>query len=249
MWQALGGIMAGGQASSQMLGQIAQGVGANLAWDRQKQMLRNQQLWSQYMRSTAYQTAVEDLRKAGLNPLLAVTGPGPAQTPGGMSVPGVENPMAGAAGTGRATARMMSELKLLREQGNKTEAEKEVAEVEALFRPQIRELEKRVLTQEEQLKGYQARTQQYMMEQEKHRVTSAEAAARIDTLAIQRAVEDALRAEIGQEYLRSGTGKAAEKAGRYFRNVPLLEAAIGAFGGYIAGGRRSKTPEVKRRRR
>lgn len=42
------------------------------------------QNWSQYMRATAYQSAVKDLRRAGLNPMLAYT-QGAAHTP---SAPG-----------------------------------------------------------------------------------------------------------------------------------------------------------------
>ena len=39
-----------------------------------KRMQQRDQEWREYMRSTTYQTAVEDLRKAGLNPLRIVTG-------------------------------------------------------------------------------------------------------------------------------------------------------------------------------
>lgn len=61
---------------------VAQGLSAHIATNRSRKEASDARRWSEKMRRTAYQTAVEDLRKAGLNPLLA-TGAQPGYTPSG----------------------------------------------------------------------------------------------------------------------------------------------------------------------
>lgn len=47
--------------------------------------------WSEMMSNTGYQRSVQDLKAAGLNPILAYTN-GPASTPGSTSATGVSQP-------------------------------------------------------------------------------------------------------------------------------------------------------------
>lgn len=53
--------------------------------EQQAQKLRD---WQEYMSSTSYQRAVEDLRKAGINPLLAISSLSGASTPSGAMASG-----------------------------------------------------------------------------------------------------------------------------------------------------------------
>lgn len=57
---------------------------------------RDQMAFQERMSSTAYQRSVQDMRKAGINPLLL--SPGGASTPGG-SLPSIQNTMEGYKGT------------------------------------------------------------------------------------------------------------------------------------------------------
>lgn len=246
---AAGAGAQGAQGSAVMLGQIAQGIGANIAWDRSKQNLRNQQLWAQYMRSTAYQATVDDLKKAGLSPILALGKVGATGAPSGFPTPAPENPAAGAASSARQTARMMSEIKLLKEQGKKTEEDRKTAAAEAEARGELLDLSKQLRQAETDLTLEKKRTQEFLTEQSMYGVTSAKSAAAISEYDIEAAVERALQAQIGQQYYRSGSGQAAEKVGRFLSKVPLSELLLGVLGGYVARGRRSKTPEVKTRKK
>ena len=103
----LAGSALGAFGQSQANAQAASNVAAQIAF--QDRMSR-----------TAYQRAVKDLRKAGLNPMLAYGKP--ASTPSGAAAPVINE--LGAAGEGlRATARQVAEIELLKAQREKTENE------------------------------------------------------------------------------------------------------------------------------
>lgn len=78
----------------------------NIAW--QAKSMQASQNWQQYMRSTAYQATMDDMRKAGLNPILAAdrgaTGAGPVSIAPGSSVPMQKSNFAEAAARGISTA-------------------------------------------------------------------------------------------------------------------------------------------------
>lgn len=74
-----GSLISGGAELSGQLSGILSGVLQN-KWN--KDAIQKSRKWQEKMRATAYQTAVQDLRLAGLNPILAATGGGgPAATP------------------------------------------------------------------------------------------------------------------------------------------------------------------------
>lgn len=92
------------------LGAIAQGIynhienAAAMSFNSTEAMKNRE--WQEYMSNTAYQRAVEDMRKAGLNPILAFQNGG-ASTPGGsagtISGASMGAPSASALGVSRAS--------------------------------------------------------------------------------------------------------------------------------------------------
>lgn len=92
-------------------GALAGGWMANRA---NRGMADTQMRFQKAMRETAYQTAVEDMRKAGLNPMLAYQ-QGGAVSPGGASAE-MSDIISPAVSTAQHARRIREELKLLRAQ-------------------------------------------------------------------------------------------------------------------------------------
>ena len=136
MWPAI--IAAASTIGSALLANYGQRK-ANEAQEDQAQLNRDfnsaeaakTREWQEGMRKTQYQTAVSDLKAAGLNPMLAYT-QGGAGTPSGATaansgIPQIQNKMAAAMTAGAQAAQIMN----LKAQTEKTEADTKVSEATA----------------------------------------------------------------------------------------------------------------------
>jgi len=119
----------------EMLGGIAQNASA-------KQLSREQMNFQKYMSNTAYQRAVTDMRKAGLNPALAY-GQGGASTPAG-AMAGVENVAGRASSNALQMMRAKEEIRLMGTQRLKLLQEREQVETQTQWQAaesKLRQLE------------------------------------------------------------------------------------------------------------
>lgn len=115
-----------------LIGSAGSAGGAVLGYLGQKdtneanqQMAHEGRAWQSEMRSTAYQATVEDMKKAGLNPMLAYQ-QGPTQAPG-TSVPTMGNKMQAAVSSSAAAANIANTIANTR----KTEADTDLSRATA----------------------------------------------------------------------------------------------------------------------
>jgi len=97
----------------------AQYYGQSSANEQSKKEAKRNREFQERMSNTAHQRAVSDLKKAGLNPILATT---PAGTPGG-NMAQIKSATETASTTALGTKRLNQELKNLQAQEEKTRAD------------------------------------------------------------------------------------------------------------------------------
>lgn len=110
--------MALGIIAAATIGAGASYFGAKSQNQANREISREQMAFQERMSSTAYQRSMDDMRKAGLNPILAYK-TGGASTPGGAGIPAVNEIGAGtssAVSTAMAVRRQSADLKLIRQQ-------------------------------------------------------------------------------------------------------------------------------------
>ncbi len=122
------GAAAGGAASGGLSG-VAGYFGQRDANKAAAAEAQKQRDWQERMASSAHQREVEDLRKAGLNPILSATGSG-SGTPSG-AMPMVRSTMEAAASAAASTPRVMADLNKILADTKMVKASTEIAEAAA----------------------------------------------------------------------------------------------------------------------
>lgn len=112
-----------------LIGGVVDYIGGERQNQAAKDMARDQMSFQERMSNTAVRRRVEDLRAAGINPILA--GYDSASTPPGASAP-VVNTLSGAATSARAMVRNLAELKSISQQVSESKSREKLQNEQAI---------------------------------------------------------------------------------------------------------------------
>lgn len=120
MWNLAGNVLSGGlNAAGAYFANKSAKHAAKRQMDFQREQTSEQMAFQERMSNTAYQRAIQDMRTAGINPILAYNAGG-ASSPGGASAGGStyspRNVMSGAVSSAQAAKRLGAEMENLRAQ-------------------------------------------------------------------------------------------------------------------------------------
>lgn len=111
------------------IGGVAQAIGQNSANKANIQAAEDQMDFQRHMSNTAYRRGMRDMKKAGLNPILAGR-LGGASSPAG-AMPNIQNTMSGMAATGAAVSQAYNNSALTAAQVEQTKAQTKLINVQA----------------------------------------------------------------------------------------------------------------------
>ena len=123
---AAAGALAGGGIDS-----IFSKASADQSYEYNRRLQKHDQEWQEKMRATQYQTTVEDMQKAGINPAVALSGGASLSSQGGGSSASAQAPTANATQAGANLAEVMQATALTKAQKENIEADTEMKDAQS----------------------------------------------------------------------------------------------------------------------
>ena len=123
---AAAGTLAGGGIDS-----IFSKASADQSYEYNRRLQKHDQEWQEKMRATQYQTTVEDMQKAGINPAVALSGGASLSSQGGSSSASAQAPKANPIDVATASVGLKAQKAQIQNQTALTEADVELKKAQA----------------------------------------------------------------------------------------------------------------------